>query len=164
MNDQELLRLAYEQALRSPDPSTQNGAFLYYDGMPLTVTFACNEFPRGVAYTEERWERPLKYSLIEHAERNAIYSAARYGLATKGTTLVCPWAACADCARAIVQAGITCQLTRARVGLSAEINARWAETCALGDQILSEGGVAIRMVDGAVDGPKVRRDGVLVAT
>jgi dCMP deaminase len=44
---------------------------------------------------------------MEHAERDAIYKAAFVGMQTEGATLYVPWFACADCARAIIAAGIT---------------------------------------------------------
>ena len=57
----------------------------------------------------ERWEkRPEKYDWVEHAERNAIYAAARMGAATKGCKMYLNYnpECCTDCARAIIQAGI----------------------------------------------------------
>ena len=35
----------------------------------------------------DRWERPEKYSWVEHAERNAIYAAAREGVRLAGATM-----------------------------------------------------------------------------
>lgn len=99
-----LLREAYAAARQSPDPSTQNGAVLvprHQNGLTIS---AFNTFPYRV---KKRPERPEKYAFIEHAERNAIFAAARLGVSTSGATLVCPWFACADCGRAIIQAGIT---------------------------------------------------------
>ena len=54
----------------------------------------------------ERLERPEKYLWMEHAERNAIYNAARHGTQMQGCTLYVELLPCMDCARAIVQAGI----------------------------------------------------------
>lgn len=42
----------------------------------------------------------------EHAERNAIAFAARYGLALEGSELHCTHAPCLNCARVIINAGI----------------------------------------------------------
>lgn len=55
----------------------------------------------------ERWERPQKYDWVEHAERNAIYNAARMGIPLKGCTAYITLAPCAACSRALIQAGIT---------------------------------------------------------
>ena len=71
------------------------------------VGYGTNHFPCGIEKKQERLERPLKYSLIEHAERDAIYDAAKSGKSTSGTIMYAPWFACADCGRAIIQAGIS---------------------------------------------------------
>jgi hypothetical protein len=52
------------------------------------VCFGANHFPKGVENTEERWQRPLKYQLVAHAETNAIFAAARKGIPTKGLIMV----------------------------------------------------------------------------
>jgi dCMP deaminase len=99
------LKMAYKTAKSSPDPSTQNGAVLVTPSNKILA--ACNDFPNGVVRKNSRLRRPLKYDYIEHAERNVLYEAARIGLATKGSVLYVPWFACADCARAIIQSGIS---------------------------------------------------------
>ena len=101
-----LLKEAYLHAAEfSPDLSTQNAAILIgRDGH--VILKSVNKFPAGVQQTPERWERPLKYAYVEHAERNLIYTAAWAGVSTYGKIMICPWFACADCARAIVVAGI----------------------------------------------------------
>jgi dCMP deaminase len=129
--------IALREATKSPDPSTQNGGVIVREGAILGT--GCNEFPRGVAYLPERWERPAKYAYIEHAERNSIFDAVRCGNFTLGATLYCPWFACADCARAIIQAGIV-----RVVGLAERVtNERWNESIVIGDTMLSEAGVQI---------------------
>ncbi len=77
-----------------------------------------NGFPRGVIEEEmqgsphwtevvkKRHQRPDKYLWTEHAERNAIFAAARIGVPLKGCTIYVDWIPCADCARAIIQSGI----------------------------------------------------------
>lgn len=97
---------AFKLARKSPDPSTQNGAVIVHNQHGI-VAEGFNEFPAGVHYTDERWDRPAKYDFIEHAERNAIYEAARYGVAIEGTTMyLVGGPPCTDCARAVIQAGI----------------------------------------------------------
>src|ERR1035441_3977564 len=116
---------AHQAAASSIDPSKHNGAVLAAEnGTPIHSTAACNQFPAGVnELPGERWERPAKYQFIEHAERNAIYRAARQGIPTEGLVLVCPWSACTDCARAIIQSGIV-MLVRETLPESE----RWAES------------------------------------
>lgn len=65
-----------------------------------------NCIPAGIEKTPERLQRPLKYSFIAHAERGAIYSAAKEGIRLNGATMYLNWFPCADCAEAIVAAGI----------------------------------------------------------
>lgn len=94
--------------LKSKDKSTQIGAIIVGVDNEIVST-GYNSFPRGINDdVEERHERPEKYYWFEHAERNAIYNAARIGVSTKGCTMYltcgCP---CADCARGIINAGIS---------------------------------------------------------
>jgi dCMP deaminase len=93
---------------KSKDRSTKVGAVIVgTSNNVLSIGF--NGFPRGVNDdVEARHERPLKYSLTEHAERNAIYNAARHGIRLEGATLYlnCGGLPCDDCARAIIQSGI----------------------------------------------------------
>ena len=106
--DLSYLEMAYKLAINSKDTSTQNGAVLIrrINDLDEIIGKGINCFPRGVKYSEERLSRPLKYFYTEHAERNAILDAARQGNSTEGSILYCPWFACADCGRAIIQAGI----------------------------------------------------------
>lgn len=135
----EACRVAVEE---STDPHTQNGAFLRTKSGYFAA--AANQLP-PIEALPERFERPLKYSFIEHAERNVIYQAARKGIATHNATLYCPWFACTDCARAIILAGISRVVghAKARV-LTPE---RWRESVALADQMFQEAGVEIALLE-----------------
>lgn len=152
------MRLALLKATESPDPSTQNGAILVAGDEALLATAACNEFPAGVNYTPERWERPLKYEVIEHAERNAIFEAARLGIGTEGLTLVCAWAACSDCARAIIQAGLSELVTLAPEGVT---HGHWGDSIDIAMVMLREAGVKVTYLPGTdfADAPPLRRNG-----
>ena len=93
-------------ATRSKDPGTQLGCIIAGPAHEIRST-GYNSFPRGIKdHQAERRERPEKYLWIEHAERNAIYNAARHGVQMAGCTLYVELLPCMDCARAIVQAGI----------------------------------------------------------
>lgn len=68
-----------------------------------------NGLPRGIDESADngtRLRRPTKYSWTEHAERNAIYNAARNGIRLGGSSIYTNWFPCSDCARAIIQCGI----------------------------------------------------------
>lgn len=78
------------------------------DGHEVRAT-GYNGLPRGVSNADEaRFDRPSgeKFFWGEHAERNAIYNAARAGVALQGCTLYVNRFPCADCARGIIQTGI----------------------------------------------------------
>jgi len=100
--------IANQVKLKSKDKKTQIGVVIVGKDNEIVST-GYNSFPRGITDNiDERQERPEKYFWFEHAERNAIYNAARIGVSTKGTTMyLSNWFPCADCARGIINAGIT---------------------------------------------------------
>lgn len=156
MNYEQLMRRAYEVAQNSPDPSTQNSALLVNsDGDILMEDI--NRFPDGVQYKPERWERPLKYKIIEHAERNVIYSCAYLGVATKGLIMVSPWAACSDCARAIIQAKLTKLVTHKQAcDRSPKF---WRDEIDIAFTMLNEAGVEIQLLDCTFGDIEIRHSG-----
>lgn len=93
-------------AARSKDPNTQLGCVIAGPAHEIRST-GYNSLPRGIRDdVPERLERPTKYMWMEHAERNAIYNAARCGTPLEGCTLYVEIMPCMDCGRALVQAGI----------------------------------------------------------
>jgi dCMP deaminase len=141
------LRIAVEVGIaQSTDPHTQNGAVIVAFEAGRTVSArSANSLPIGVAVAADRLQRPLKYSFIEHAERGAIYAAARKGLKTAGATLYCPWFACADCARAIICAGIEQVVGHVKPRLHTPD--RWQDSIQIADQMFREAGVVTRLID-----------------
>jgi len=101
------LEIAEQVKLKSKDQSTQIGAVIVGKDKEIRST-GYNSFPRGLDDNKsERQERPEKYFWFEHAERNAIYNAARVGTPLDGTTIyLTSGLPCADCARAIINSGI----------------------------------------------------------
>lgn len=101
-----LFMLSYAVAMKSKDESSKFGAIIVNDNKSIIST-GYNSFPRGLNDSvKERQQRPDKYLYFEHSERNAIYNAARTGAHTEGCTIYTQGMPCADCARAVVQAGI----------------------------------------------------------
>ncbi len=90
-------------------------------------------------------ERPEKYFWVEHAERNAIYNAARAGIPIAGCKMYLPWFPCMDCARAIVQSGI-----EALVAMEPNVgDPKWGEDFKRAISLFKEAGVAVNwFVDG----------------
>lgn len=101
------LGIAEQVKLKSKDESTQIGAVIVGDDNEVLST-GYNSFPRGMNDSKkERQERPEKYFWFEHAERNAIYNAARVGTRLKNSTIyLTSGLPCMDCARGIVNCGI----------------------------------------------------------
>lgn len=152
-DDLDWLRWAYRLATLSPDPSSQNAAVLH-GGDDDQVISGINAPPRGLDMSTTDWRRPNKYGLVEHAERQVLYAAAAAGRPTLGATMVVCWAACADCARGIVQAGVT------RLVRHARHDGAWKDSVRIGDRILRAGGVDVVDIDGPVPGaPTVRFNG-----
>jgi dCMP deaminase len=101
------LNIAEQVKFKSKDESTQIGAVIVGKDKEILST-GYNSFPRGLRDDlPERQERPQKYFWIEHAERNAVYNAARIGVSLKGSAIyLTSGLPCADCARAVIQSGI----------------------------------------------------------
>jgi len=103
------IELCHQIATKSKDRSTKLGVVIVGPAHEV-LSIGFNGFPRGVDDNEERYhKRPLKYKVTEHAERNAIYNAARRGISLEGSTLYMPYepTPCTDCTRGIIQVGIT---------------------------------------------------------
>jgi dCMP deaminase len=101
--DQYLLAGAHWAATKSKDPSTKVGALIARPDHSVAST-GFNGFPRGIEDTPERLNnRDVKYSLILHAESNAL-DTAREDLT--GYTLYCTFMPCDRCFVRIIQAGI----------------------------------------------------------
>ena len=102
----DLLREAYRQAWdHSDDTSTKTGALLVDKKLKILIR-SNNHFPPGTDKIPGALERPKKYAINNHAERAAIYEAAREGIKTSGLTMIMPWAPCLPCANAIIYPGI----------------------------------------------------------
>lgn len=104
--DDYFMNMVYLVAMKSKDESTHIGAVIVGPDREIRST-GYNSFVRGINDSiPERQIRPEKYFWFEHAERNAIYNAARIGVSTKDCTMYTNGIPCMDCARAIIQAGI----------------------------------------------------------
>lgn len=104
--DEWFMKIMYIVASKSKDPKTKIGAVLVKDRRIISTGY--NGICKGVNdEIQERYERPDKYSWVEHGERNSIFAASKYGIATENTVLYTNGTPCTDCARAIIQAGIS---------------------------------------------------------
>lgn len=102
--DEYYMIIATTAARKSKDPSTKVGAVIVRPDNSVVAT-GYNGFPRGVADTPERLnDRNIKYSLVVHAEMNAILSARE---SLSGYTLYTyPFMPCDRCFVHVIQAGI----------------------------------------------------------
>jgi dCMP deaminase len=103
-----------------------------------------NGFPRGIDDNiSARQERPAKYRWTEHAERNAIFNAARIGISTEGCTCYVNWFPCIECARGIIQAGIF-----RLVGLEPDrSDPKWGDEFDFAFNLFREAGVELSLYD-----------------
>lgn len=105
--DTRFLELAFQVGKWSKDRSAKTGCVIAGADKVIRST-GYNGFVRNVDDdSSERHERPAKYSWTEHAERNAIYNAARIGCSIYGCTIYVNWYPCIDCTRGIVQSGLS---------------------------------------------------------
>ncbi len=127
---------------KSKDINTNIGAVIVGPNNEVRST-GYNSFPRGLNDNiPERQERPEKYFFLEHSERNAIYNAARVGTPTEGCRIFLNCAIpCADCARAIIQAGIK----EVIITSFSSHSPKWEESAARSMQMFTESGVVVRL-------------------
>ena len=132
----------------SKDRSTKVGALILGgDNSPLSWGY--NGFPRGINDdSEERHQRPLKYSYSVHAEANAVYNAARSGIKLAGGKIyVSEMIPCNNCTMAIIQAGIKEVYLEEKA--FDESNPRvkaWIEQWEVSKTMLLEAGVQIKVL------------------
>ncbi len=143
--DEYFINIAEQVKLKSKDNKTQIGVVIVGKDNEIVST-GYNSFPRGINDdVEERQERPEKYFWFEHAERNAIYNAARIGVSTLGTTMYMTCGiSCADCARAIINSGISKIVLRKGKGAT---NIKWQESAERSMIMFKEAGVIITFFD-----------------
>ena len=94
-------------AKRSKDPNTQVGACIV-DKNNIILSTGYNGFPYGCSDDNYPWEREgdeTKYPYVVHAELNAILNAN--GKSLKGAKIYVDLFPCNECAKAIIQSGIS---------------------------------------------------------
>ena len=138
------ISIARVVALKSKDPSTKIGAVIVGPKDEIRTT-GYNGFPRFIADDEERWaDKDVKYGFVEHAERNAIYNAARCGIKTEECAIYMTAPPCRECARAIIQAGIREVYYPENHPFRERED--WAESLAFAKNLLFEAGIYFREV------------------
>ena len=97
--------ITYDIAAKSKDRSSRYGAVVT-DVSRRIISTGYNGIPRGLEYREDYHSRPDKYMYFVHAEQNAIFAAAANGTALEGGVIYVIKPPCAECVKAIIQAGI----------------------------------------------------------
>lgn len=108
--DEYFMGVAVLASKRSKDPSTQVGCCIV-DKAKRILSTGYNGFPYGCDDDEYPWKREgccaseTKYPYVVHAELNGILNAR--GKDLSGATLYVCLFPCNECAKAIIQAGIS---------------------------------------------------------
>jgi dCMP deaminase len=103
--DDVFMALIFVIKQRSIDTSTKH-ACLIVDENNALLSSGYNGPLRGSNDETIPLTRPDKYKYMEHAERNAIYNAARHGIELKGAKAIISGNPCIDCLRGLIQSGI----------------------------------------------------------
>jgi dCMP deaminase len=142
--DRRFMLLAHQIAGWSKEKGRLVGAVIVGPDREIRST-GFNGFPRGVRDdVEARHSRETgaKYLWSSHAERNAIYNAARIGVSVKGCILYVPWYPCSECAKAIIQSGIGEVVAYA----PDFAEPRWGAEYEVAQIMFGEAGVAVRCI------------------
>ncbi len=107
--DEYFMGIATLSAMRSKDPSTQVGACIVNSDKRI-LSMGYNGMPRCCSDDEYPWDRDgdalnSKYLYVCHAELNAILNCAVGSV--RGCTVYTTLFPCNECAKAIIQSGIT---------------------------------------------------------
>ena len=107
--DEYFMGVSYLSGMRSKDPNTQVGACIVSEDNKI-LSMGYNGFPIGCSDEEFPWEREgefteVKYSYVTHSELNAILNYR--GGSLRGAKLYVSLFPCNECAKAIIQSGIT---------------------------------------------------------
>lgn len=127
------MNVADAVSLRGTCSRLQVGAVVSRDGRIITTGY--NGAPAGLPHCQhivfDFLERDTGCQIAEHAERNAIAFAARYGLALEAGEMHVTHAPCLNCARVVINAGI------------AKVTYRVPYRLTAGVELLTQGGVEV---------------------
>jgi dCMP deaminase len=99
-----------------------------------------NGFPANISDSFERYNnRDFKLAAVVHAEKNALFNAAKNGATIEGCTAYITWPPCSQCASALIQAGVS-EVVCPRPSTAPE---RWRDNFILAGNLLHEAGVPV---------------------
>lgn len=134
--DARFLRIAEEVRSWSKDPGTTVGCVLVKDRRILATGY--NGFPASLSDQLPLYEdRDYKLAVVVHAEKNALFNAAKNGANTESCTAYVTFPPCSQCAAALIQAGVSLVVCPN----PATSPDRWRANFKIASDILSEAGV-----------------------
>lgn len=164
--DQLYITMCYLVGMRSRDDMTHVGSVIA-DSDNVLVSTGYNSLPRGIDVDRESKrlsrEGGEKYYWIEHAERNAIFNAARRGTILKNCKIYVPWLPCCDCARAIIQCGISEVIIHqnGQDFYDLNTNGKWIDSHRRTQTMFLEAGVRLRFVTCNLAVPEIYMNGII---
>lgn len=149
--DEYFLALAYFASTRSEDINTHVGAVIVSPSNEILAT-GYNGLPRGLKTNDVNvFNKPDKYHYFQHAESNAIAQIARSNNSSVGARIYTTLFPCVECARLIIQSGIT------EVIIHRELQAKyeeeknhWVEAFSISKNLFKLSNVKINEFDGIV--------------
>ena len=146
--DKYFLEMSRFVATKSKDRSTKCGCVLVRGNRVLSTGY--NGFPTGTEDydNEEKNERPEKYLWFEHSERNAIYSAAKNGVALEGAIAYVTGPPCIDCTRGMIQSGIKTVVIPVKHNMQGRpVTKQWTETAQKCEEMMRNANVSYCCVE-----------------
>ena len=138
--DKRYINLVKEVATWSKDPSSKIGSIVVSSGGSVLAQ-GYNGFPRGIEDREDRLnDRSVKYDYMVHAEMNSIYNATYNGECLVDSTIyIYGLPVCHECAKAIIQVGIS-RVVSIR---TKELSPKWKDSCTIALDLFEEAGVEV---------------------
>ena len=104
-----------------------------------------NKLPNWIKITDDKLERPKKYLYLDHAERNAIYNAAKKWIKLEWTTMYMPRVPCSPCAVWIINSWIKTLVMHYLKVIKTPSD--WLSDVKLAVDIIIEAGIELIIVD-----------------
>ncbi|MBK1666502.1 hypothetical protein CKO28_00410 [Rhodovibrio sodomensis] len=143
---------AVQKTAYSKDPRRKVGAYIS-GARNKPIAWGYNGLPRGIDDSPSRLQvRSAKLKLMAHAERNALDNAEQ---PVVGATLYCTQIPCAECAKSIVQRGISRVVCPEP---DQQVSEYWRQDAAISMIQFAEAGVTLEWYEGpALDLLALRR-------
>lgn len=123
----------YAADLFSKDPNTKVGAICIAPDTLHIKSIGYNGFPRKFTENDDKWSKEKKYSYVVHAEANMICNASLNGVSLQNSILVCTMYPCHECAKLLIQAGITTIITK-----NPDKNSKWLDSFNISKEMFNE--------------------------